>query len=218
MKTKLFLFAFILLAGSGRAQFLNDINGRPMFESNYIDTEGSPYFNDNWTGGFVISPKGKRYEYKKLKYDTYKDELEYEHAGALFRLSSEISGFELADGQGTVFRNGFPAVDRQTKNSFYEVLYDGTTPFLKRIRTIIQQEKPYNAATTTKRFTTDETFYLLRNGVLVRVKKDKKSILAQLEDQRPLLEKFIKDEDLNLSNTEDIERLLEQYDAQKAGK
>ena len=217
MKIKLFLFAFIALAASASAQFTNDINGRPMFEFKYTDTEGSPYLSENWVSGLVISNKGKRYEYKKLRYDAYKDELEYERGGSIYRLSAEISGFELADDKGTVFRNGFPAIDRQTEKSFYQVLYDGNTPLLKRIRSSIEEEKLYNSATITKRFVTDETFYLFKNKTLVRIKKDKKSILAQLEDKRPHLEKFIKDQDLKLSNIEDIERLLEEYDTQKAG-
>jgi hypothetical protein len=47
---------------------------------------------------------------------------------------------------------------------------------------------------------------------------DRKGIMALLADKRDLMEYTIKEQQLNLKEEEDITKLLEEYDAYKAGK
>jgi transcriptional antiterminator Rof (Rho-off) len=151
----------------------------------------------------------KTYELKRVRYDIYKDELEYDVAGSYFRLSDQITEFSCGDG---TFRNGFANVESLTGRHFYQIVYDGNTKLLKRIVARVATEKLYGSASETKRFLKDEALFVQKNGTLTRLKKDKKAILELLADKQPALEAFVKEQKLKLNKEEDIVKILEKYD------
>lgn len=212
MKKSLLSLGLIFLAVVSQAQsmFIQDINGRPIFENGYTEIEGSPYLNDTWSRGTVRAKhNGKTYELTKMRYDAYKDELEYEENQKPYRFGSEITEFVTNDG---IFRNGFPIYESLTARSFYQILYDGKVKLLKRTTARVQTEKLYSSATQTKRFIKEESLYLFKNGILTRLKKDKKSLLEALGEKQDELDAFIKDQKLKLSKEEDILRVIEKYE------
>ena len=206
---------------SAQAQFMQDVNGRVVNEMSYTDVEGSPYFIEEWHKGLIRMADGiKVHDGVKLRYDAYKDELEYEKDGKLYRLGPEISAFSIPTGDALYeFQRGFPAVDKQTENSFYQVLHDGNTKLLKHFTKDMREVKAYNSATTTKRFDDGEKLYVLKNGEMHLLKKaNKKEILSLLDDERNLMNYIIKEEQLNFRTEDDIVKILEEYDAYKAGR
>ncbi|MPR34187.1 hypothetical protein [Salmonirosea aquatica] len=215
------LLGVVCLIASAQAQFMQDINGRVVSEVTYTNVEGSPYLMEEANTGIVRMAKDdKVYDGLKLRYDAYKDEVEYEKDGKLYRLGPEISSFSLATGDALYeFRRGFPAVGDQTENSFYRVLTDGNTKLLKRYEMKMREEKPYNSATVTKRFDLDEQLYVLKKGTLYPVKTgDRKGIMKLVSDEKNLMNYVIKEEQLNFKTEDDIAKLLEEYDAYKAGR
>jgi hypothetical protein len=215
------LFGAFLLMTSVQAQFMQDINGRVVNEMTYTDVEGSPYLFEEWNTGIVKAVENEKvFDGLKMRYDAYKDEVEYEKNGKMYRLSSEISAFTLPTGDALYeFRRGFPAIGDQTEKSFYRVLSDGNTKVLKRFEMKMREEKPYNSATVTKRFDLDEQLYVLKNGTMYPVKtNDRKGILKLVSDEKNLMNYVIKEEQLNFRTEDDIVKLLEEYDAYKAGR
>ncbi len=204
------LIVLIISSNKTNAQFITDINGRPFVEIKYTDIEGSPYLNDNWSVGFAKAKhNNKTYELKRVRYDIYKDELEYDVAGSYFRLSDQITEFSCGDG---TFRNGFTNAEPLTIRSFYQILYDGKIKLLKRIAAQIATEKLYGSASETKRFLKEEALFIQKNGILTRIKKDKKTILEILSDKQPQIEAFIKEQKLKPTREEDIVKIIEKYD------
>ena len=220
-KTIISLFAGLCLIASAQAQFMQDINGRVVTEVTYTDVEGSPYLFEDWNTGIMKAVQNdKVFDGLKMRYDAYKDEVEYEKDGKMYRLGPEITAFTLPTGDALYeFRRGFPAVGSQTENSFYRVLSDGNTKVLKRYAMKMREEKPYNSATVTKRFDLDEQLYVLKNGTMYPVKtNDKKGIMKLVSDEKNLMNYVIKEEQLNFRTEDDIVKLLEEYDAYKAGR
>lgn len=212
MKKSLLCLGLILatIAAHAQGMFIQDINGRPIFENGYTEIEGSPYLKDEWARGTVKAKhNGKTYELAKMRYDTYKDELEYEENQKSYRFSSEITEFSTTDG---VFRNNFPAYESLSGRSFYQVLSDGKVKLLKRTVTKIQTEKLYSSATVTKRFAKEEFLYLFKDGAIIRLKKDKKALLEALSDKQADLEAFIKEQKIKFSKEEDFLRVIERYE------
>lgn len=215
------LFSVVCLMASAQAQFVQDINGRVVSEVTYTDVEGSPYLFEDWHTGIVRAVKNdKVFDNLKMRYDAYKDEVEYENDGKLYRLGAEIMDFTLPTGDALYeFRRGFPAIGDQTANSFYRILSDGTTKVLKRYEMKMREEKAYNSATVTKRFTLDEQLYVLKDDTMYPVKtNDRKGIMKLVDDEKNLMNYVIKEEQLNFRTEDDIVKLLEEYDAYKAGR
>lgn len=212
MKKSLICLRLILAALATQAQsmYIQDLNGRPIFENGYTEIEGSPYLNDNWVRGTVKAKhNGKVYEIAKMRYDVYKDEVEYEENQKPYRFGGEITEFITNEG---IFRNGFPAAESLTERSFYQVLFDGKVKLLKKNTVRVQSEKLYNSATQTKRFLKENSLYLFKDNSITRLKKDKKSLLEALSTKQEELEKFIKTEKLKLTKEEDIQRVVEKYE------
>ncbi|HEV7347447.1 hypothetical protein [Telluribacter sp.] len=203
------------------AQYMTDVNGRVVSEYKYTDTDGSPYLlNDQWITGTIRTTNDKVVDGVKMKYDIFKDELEYENEGKLYRVGAkEIVEFVMPTGDALyIFRRGFPAVDDQTEASFYRVLHDGNTKMLKRFETRQREEKQYNSATRVNRFVPSENLYILKQGKMHPIKKgDKKKLISLLSDKRKLMEYNIKEQQLNLKSELDMVKVLEEYDAYKAG-
>lgn len=220
-KTIVHFIGFLWIITSAHAQFMYDINGRVVTEIQYTDVEGTPYLMEDWyTGSVTMAKGGKVYDGLKMRYDAYKDELEYEKDGKLYRLGPEISAFAIPTGKDLyIFQNGFPAVGDQKQNSFYRVLHDGTTKLLKRYEMKMREDRPYNSATTIKKFDLGQEMYVLKDGTMYPMRKNaKKDLLDILSDEKNLMQYVIKEEQLNFKTENDIVKLLEEYDAYKAGR
>ena len=215
------LLGIICLATAAQAQFMQDINGRVVTEMAYTDVDGSPYLVEEFNKGIVRTAKDDQvYDGIPMRYDAYKDELEYEKDGKYYRLGPEIVSFSIPTGDALYeFRRGFPAVGDFTENNFYQVLHDGNTKLLKHYGKRMREEKAYNSATTTKRFDDVEQLYVLKGGTMYPIKKnDKKELLKLLSDEKNLMNYVIKEEQLNFKTEGDMVKLLEEYDAYKAGR
>ncbi|WP_207503403.1 hypothetical protein [Telluribacter humicola] len=216
--SSLVLAAFLIPA---HAQYMTDVNGRVVSEYKYTDTEGSPYLlDDKWITGTLRTTSDKVVDGVKMKYDIFQDELEYEKEGKLYRLgANEVVEFAMPTGDALyIFRRGFPAIDDQTESSFYRVLHDGNTKLLKRFESKKREEKQYNSATAVSRFVPNEQLYVYKQGKMHPIKKgDKKALLSLLSDKKNLMEHNIKEQQLNLKSEVDMVKLLEEYDAYKAG-
>lgn len=215
------LLGIICLNSVVQAQFMQDINGRVVTEMTYTDVEGSPYLVEEFHKGILTMAKGNQvHDGIPMRYDAYKDELEYEKDGKHYLLGTEIISFSIPTGDALYeFQRGFPAVGDLTENSFYHVLHDGNTKLLKHYGKRMREEKAYNSATATKRFDGTEQLFVLKGGRMHPIKKnDKKELLSLLSDEKNLMNYIIKEEQLNFKSEGDMVKLLEEYDAYKAGR
>ncbi len=216
------LAGMLLLFASAQAQFMYDVNGRVVSEIEYTDVEGTPYLLDEWhTGSVTMAQGGKVYDGIKIRYNAYSDELEYEKEGKLYRVGPEVRAFSIPTGKELyIFQNGFPAAGNQNQNSFYRVLHDGNTKLLKRYETKMREERAYNSATTTKKFDLNNELYVLKDGTMhpIKMKNARKELLKILQDEKNLMQYIIKEEQLDFKRENDVVKLLEEYDAYKAGR
>lgn len=215
---KTMLMGGLLLLGlttlsNAQGVFLTDVNGQVIRASKYVDVQGSPYLNEAWKDGTVTAANSKSYPNLKVRYDVYAGELEYQQKDQTYRLSpAAMKEFRIMDGNEMVFRNGFAAVNTNTPTTFYQVLVDGPTKLLKQFKVNLVENKPFNSATVTKEFQKQEQYFIAKpDGSVQRIQKNKKSVVAALSDQKDRVEKLIKEQDLNLSNENNLITLLESY-------
>jgi hypothetical protein len=195
--------------------FLEDVSGKAIRVGQYENVEGSPYLLDNWSKGKVKVENGREYEGLDLKYDQVEDMLLYKNEkGETFKFAEPVVAFTIMDGAAQrEFRNGFPPAGTATKDSFYEVLANGGATLLKRSAKVVRQEKTYNSATVNKSIQPIEVYYIAKNNVLERVKKDQDSILEALGDKKEQLRKFIKENRLYLRDASDLIKLVNYYNS-----
>lgn len=203
-----------------KAQFLQDVQGNLIREVKYSDVNGNPYLSAEWTKGSILLKNGKRYTNIQLKYDLVSDELLFkdDKSQQMMSFTEPVIEFRLnTDSENRVspmlFRSGFVSDDGVGAKAYFQVMCDENVKLLKKQVKAIRETREYSSAITTKNFSESTSYYLLKNNKAFKIKKDAKQILGVLGNQTDALEKFIKDNNLNLKNESDLIRLVAHYNS-----
>jgi len=149
-----------------------DNNGK-SFVNPAPDVAGSPFLMDSWQLGSLVINTNRRFDSVKVRLNVYSQEVHF-----LDRNNNEMA---LAKGYirsvllsgGLRFQNGFPSVDEQGANNFYQVLAEGKITLLLSIRKIIAIEKDGLTGETKKEYRTYQDYYVYDGKAMQRVKKDR---------------------------------------------
>lgn len=190
---------------------VNQIEGSNQIAvGTYTEYENQPYISSEWTKGALLAADGKWYAVQKLNFNAYNDRPEYQELEKTFQPRFEVKAFVIGDtASGIKYRKGFAAIDQQTPKSFYEVLVDRQVKLLKYTKASLLDVTSFNSATKQKKFDFNTMYYLVKpDQSIVRMKKDKKSILEALPDQAGRIEEIAKDRKLKMKNWEEIQQVL----------
>lgn len=215
-----FLICFLVFGANiqlAKAQYTEDFRAREVLAKTYTDIKGSPYVFDDWALGVVKMASGSSYKDMLLKYDQVTGELMFkDKTGKTLGFADPIAEFKIIDKTNNfrIFRSGYKPADGNSEKSFYEVLYDGGTTLLRDPKKNVVEHRSYNSSTAVKSIVETPAYYVLVNGQLVKVKKDKKVLLAALANS-PELDKYIQDNKLNLKEDKDLAKAMLYYDSVK---
>ena len=196
---------------------ITDVHGRP-FKNNYPDVKGSPFFLDKWSYSVVKLENGIKYDSIEVRLDLSQQELHYMNANnveMIFfeRYVKEIEFFDSSQGKNYKFQTGFPAIDNQDQNNFYQVLSEGSVSFLKSIRKNISVNKNDISGEVEKQFDVYEDYYVFFNNQMKRLKKEKEFILKILLERKDAVETFLKTNTINFRNMNDLIKLFNFYNS-----
>jgi hypothetical protein len=211
----LFISCMIGITGNTFSQDVpvQDINSVSIKDKKYINIEGSPYLSDVWVTGTVKFVDGKNLNDVDLKFDQVRGTLIFKgKKNEEFEFTEPIKEFMIPP-YGT-FRNGFPPVKGSNEKTFYQVLNDGKTKFLKLVTKSILETKPFYSGTITRTIDQNVKYYIFKSdGNLIMVKNDARSILAQLKDKEVQLNTFIKEKNVNIKDDHDLNKLFQYYNS-----
>lgn len=204
------LFALIVILNSASA-FAQELTGTPV-----TDTTSTQYLLPNWYSGIIRMNDDKVFDGVYLRYNLAKDQIEVKQDSSIFRIEKGVKEFNIPSGSDLyIFRSGFAPYKTLTTESFYRVIYDGKTQLLKRYQSPIQVEK----AAATRTLEPDAKLYVVKDSKVNEVfLKDQNSFLKLLADEKNKMRYVIKEENLEFDAEDDLMKLLEEYDAYKAGR
>jgi hypothetical protein len=199
------------MQASAQSELISDYMGRPLMLTQYTDVKGSPFLYDEWKEGFVEMQSGKAFSGVKLKYDQVEDELMFLNSkGEELLFVEPVVKFELNKRH---FHKGYTATDGTPPTAFYEVLVNGPVQLLKRISKKVYEEVPYSSATKVRSIIATEAYYVsvAEDASLIKIKKDKKSLLQALPGKKIELEQYVKDQLLDLRQEAHMVILMNYY-------
>lgn len=149
-----------------------DRNGK-SFVNPAPEVAGSPFLTDEWKEGAVIIITNRRYDSVKIRLNVFSQEVHI-----LTNTKNEIAlakGYikEIIWPGKDRFQSGFPAVDNQDSNNFYEVLAEGKLWLLHSVRKVISERKDVMSSEVAKEYTTFTDDYIYDGKTMLRVKKGK---------------------------------------------
>ena len=193
----------------GQQLFLSDVNGQ-AFTNNYDGIIGSVYDHSQYLLAKITLKDGRVYNDVKTRINQLEQEVNFIASNGQEGYLGKGMALEVAY-QEKVFQSGFPPIDNQNRISFYQILLNGKTSLLKSVYKTIQERNNELSGERYKEFATYENMYLLKDGSMVRIKKDKSNLLDLLQDKSSAIKKYMIDQKLNLKNETHLIDLVKHY-------
>ena len=217
----LFLFIIILPVAADAqkevtAESLTDLTeGRTLIRAiRELETIASPYLFEDFRSGYVTLENKVNSETLMMNYNIHKERVEFiQGSFALSIKSGRLSGFEFTDEETRyLFRNGYEA-RRLTPDDFVRVLAEGPVTALLKYDVSFQQDVPtYGVATQQDRYTRSYRLFLKNNGEIERIRRlNERSILRAVDPFRDEMHSYIRQEQLDLSSSDDLQRFFQYY-------
>lgn len=186
----------------------------PEFRS--VDIKGSPYYNDTFKDGFVTLFNNSKTETLSMNYNIYENRIEYTDGNTILAINgSQIKEFTFTEnGINQTFRKGFSASGLDA-NEFVHVLVDGNAKLLIKNEVSYQQDiSSYGVATQQDEYISNQRIYFHIDGETDRVRRMReRSVIRSFNQHRDRLEKYTAQNNLDLSELNDVKRLLEYYNS-----
>ncbi len=196
---------------------VTDANGRP-FKNSYSEIKGSPFFPEEWTFAFVKINEESTLQWVSIRLNLFTQALHYKEGNNIEMAAQPgfVRGIEFYDSirnKVYKFQTGFPEIDNQSSNNFYQVLSEGSVLLLKSIRKKLSENKNEMSGEIEKQFNLYEDYYVFANNKMERLKKEKAFILKKLSARKEEVEKFSNENHLNFKNIKDITGLFIFYNS-----
>ncbi len=200
---------------------LDPSSGMTYVNSYFDDVKGSPFFIERWQYALIKLRDGRTYDPVNVLVDINKQQLNFktwDNIEMFFSASliKEIDIYDSLQSRNIIykFKTGFPKIDKQTENSFYQVLAGDSILLLKSIIKHISTNKNDLSGEVEKKFETYEDYYTFFNGEIKRLKKNKEYILDLLSKQKTRIESFVSDNKLSFKNEKDLIKIFDYYNSQ----
>ncbi len=213
-----------LVYQNSNAQFLtaSGSGNSVLVETTYTNVIGSPYYYEDWKQGAVIDRDGNLTDNLMIKYDGYRDEVQFLRDGRTYSVEpAKVSEFYFQslneNGSGLtrlLFKNGFD-VPGFTRLNYFQVVYDGSITFLTKTKIKYLEELVSNYGTNekVKKFEKIKREYVMINGKAIEIEKGRKNLLEVLGSDD--LKVFIKQNKLSIKDDSDLVKILSRFDSLK---
>ena len=226
MRSLLFIFCFSYL-NCLQAQTLNnfsykdignsilvvtDGNGKLVHMSTDMENYGSPFFDTDFYPADITLVSGQRYENVQVKVNLLSNEVIFkaDNGKELAILPAIQSVVLKRNGVNSLFEFGYPAFEKQTSKTVYQVLSKGEVTVLKYYFIQVTEAKPYSSATMLR---TIEKFpkllvYSKKMGINA-APKTTQEVEALFKEDAAKLNSIITSNKLKIKKEEDLVKCFE---------
>jgi hypothetical protein len=208
----------------GRVLDLTDLDGRSLLKKYDPEITGSPFINDNWVRAKLTLSRGKEIGPLSIKLNIESNELYFLDSNGKEMIAMDglvkkvyCIDYYTKDSIRYVFKSGYPPIEAQNENYFYQVLTEGRIELLARKYKYISSERKDLSGDVSKSFADGMVIlYVYAYGVIQPLKSNK-SFIATLwdEDKQQEMNKYISANKINFKSTSDLIKLFNCYDGIK---
>lgn len=204
----------------GSQIIINQVDGQPI-KQKYIGVVGSPYLFESFKLGNFVFTDGTKMNMISTKIDICSNEVHLinEKKQEVFLYSKqvkEIIYYDTIDLVNIVAHKivaGLPAIEDMTDKNFYELLSDGKTKLVKSIQKKVNIKKDDLTGETTKDFELYSDLYVVKDGTIKRLKKDKKYLLELLNDKADKVATFLNNNRLSFKDIASVTAVFNYYNS-----
>jgi hypothetical protein len=199
----------------GSSGLMNTMRFYNMDANTYNVLEGSPYIpTEGFREGSVL-PTGANAKWfvgYKLRLNTYSTQLEMNESGVIKTISpKDIKGFKIGE---AAYFSGYPAVDKLSKNSYFQVLYNGKVKLLKNTTTFLREVRGHDDVKQGDKFVTDAYYYIFENETMTKFFPNRKAFLKAIPSAKlTAVEGFVNNKDFKFKAEGDFIETIKFYDS-----
>ncbi|PIW05067.1 MAG: hypothetical protein COW40_06230 [Cytophagales bacterium CG17_big_fil_post_rev_8_21_14_2_50_40_13] len=225
----LYIASLCILAQSQIAQaqisnVLGSMNKPLLISEQYKNTDGSPYYNEEYLPGKIFDKDGKVRDVV-LKYDTYRDEVELLMDGQVILIAQEIYpkfvieeiDLELKKVVSREFSNTY-VLPGQKKNKYSQVLFSNSkAKILKAIQTVLVENSDpgFAGLVVNDRFDIKAFYFLVdADNQVTELKLNTNAIVNALPNETELKQYFKKNK-IKIKDEADLVELLSYFESKK---
>ena len=203
---------------------LADLNGNSFVKKYDPDIMGSPFIKDDWVTARLTLSGGKVMGPLSIKINIESNELYFLDStgkeliaadGVVRRI--DCVDFYVKDSIRYIFKNGYPPIDKQNENYYYQVLTEGKIELLAKKFKYIRSEKNELTGDVSKSFVEGSAVFFINAYGIMQPFHANKSFINSLweEDKQQEINKYISENKINFKSTTDLIKLFNYYDGIK---
>ncbi len=199
-------------------ELMADISGKPIYLKVEYNVEGTPFFPEEYYKADIYIKKGKAYKDVYVKFNLQENLVLFKMSdGTELSASVPIQKVRFTDTSrnmyNMVFENGFPAVDKQNEESYYQVIDTGKASLLKYHTVSYIDKKQYGNASMTRVFEQAQSYYILRDAVMKKIEKGQEEFLSLFPDKQAELKRYIGQNKIKCRKEDDWKKLVAYYNS-----
>jgi len=188
------------------------------FSSGYEGVKGTPNIFEDFHKGNLYFNNKTSISNIMINYDCYHDNVLYSNGSKILIINSQNIDFftirSIDEEKFLLFKQVF--LESEKRRIFLQVIYDKQSILYKRYKKEFLKADytgPYNANRRYDEYIDEQEYYIkLSEGEIQQIKSRQKFIKEIFWNNSAMVEKFIKDEDINLKEEDDLIRLINFYD------
>jgi len=191
-------------------------NSAAFLKENEI--EGSPYLNDNFILGYIITKDDIKYVDIPLRYNIYNNEIEFEKQEAIFALEDPLNYTEIVIGRQTFIFSSYTSkkdTKRVNNSSYFEALNTNKELLLlKRYEVLFNKPVPskgYVDAKPAEFKKSTVRYYLKFGGAAAQEVGSLKATLLFFGDKSKDVATFVKKEKIKFRKEDDLLKIVAFY-------
>ncbi len=207
-------FSAFKLSAQSNVFMADNVTGNLYKNNTDTEIEGSRFLLEEWMPGIIYMRDGHKADKFLLKFDLYSNQLLFLHEGNPLVVVNHVKEFVITPAVGApyLFRRGYDPVERNDELSFYQVVQDGPVSLLKHTAKTINERKEYNKAGVIKEFITTSNYFIAKaTGEMIKIKKDKSSLISALGDADGKLQAWVEKNKLKCKTEEDLMVVVKGY-------
>ncbi len=211
-----------VFAQSSYTQFMQDFHltasrekGAMGNQLTYSNIKGSPFFNDEFKKGEVVSTSNTVVRDVPLRYNVYADEIEFEAEDnkTFYFDKSTVKNIKIGNSE---FIYKAYLISNKLGRSYFEVLLQGKAMLLKQYHIKFEEARPpkaYEDPVPARFVSSKADFYIAFGDAEAKRISGSKELIEILPDKKTETTEFIKKNKLKVGDQEDIVKIIEFYNS-----
>ena len=227
MKRVIFFILLFVLANSLNAQtmlngLMDNYRFKKMTDGTYTrnnlkmsDIQGTPYLNEEFSPGKIITPEGAIYENIPLRYNGFSDDLEFQKGEDTYNIDPKTI-VKRAEFGGVVFSCMKYDAGGKTQNGLFEILTEGKATLLIKYSVKFLEKEVVKAFVDPKpaRFEAPKKeYYITFDGTPAKLVTNKKNMLELFGNQKDEMESYISKNKLSIREDDALTKIVAHYNS-----